>query len=124
MTYDPDLWAVTTDQMGFSALAHRNITACIITPSAGRGLPADTTVAHDILDTGKVTYDVSVVSENGVKSLLPIRAVMERSLPRSKLCLTSSRMNVWRMQSRFYPRSPLFPFHRLHLNLDVIRDQS
>ena len=70
MTYDPDLWAVTTDQMGFSALAHRNITACIITPSAGRGLPADTTVAHDILDTGKVTYDVSVVSENGVKKFV------------------------------------------------------
>jgi hypothetical protein len=70
ITYDPDLWALTTDQMGFPALAHRNISACIITPTTGRGLPANTTVAHAVLDTGKVTFDVSVVSENGVKKFV------------------------------------------------------
>jgi hypothetical protein len=70
LTYDPDLWAVTTDQMGFPALAQRNITACIITPTAGRGLPASTTVEHDVLKTDKVNFDVSVVSENGVKKFV------------------------------------------------------
>ena len=68
--YDPELWAVTTDQMGFPALAHRNIAACIITPTTGRGLPANTTVEHDVLKTDTVTFDVSVVSENGVKKFV------------------------------------------------------
>ena len=70
VTYDPDLWALTTDQMGFPALAHRNIPGCIITPTSGRGLPANTTVEHDVLKTDNVTFDVSVVSENGVKKFV------------------------------------------------------
>jgi len=70
VTYDPDLWALTTDQMGFPALAHRNISACIITPTSGRGLPANTTVEHDVLDTDTITLDVSIVSENGVKKFV------------------------------------------------------
>jgi len=70
VTYDPDLWALTTDQMGFPALAHRTIPACIITPTSGRGLPANTTVEHDILKTANVTFDVSVVSENEVKKFV------------------------------------------------------
>jgi hypothetical protein len=69
-TYDPDLWALTTDQMGFPALAHRNIPGCVITPTSGRGLPANTTVEHDVLKTDNVTFDVSVVSENGVKKFV------------------------------------------------------
>src|SRR5690349_19189708 len=28
--YDPELWALTTDQFGFPALAHRNIPGCVI----------------------------------------------------------------------------------------------
>src|SRR5574339_57522 len=28
--YDPDLWALTTDQFGFPALGHRNIQSCVI----------------------------------------------------------------------------------------------
>ncbi len=70
VTYDPDLWALTTDQMGFPALAHRNITGCVITPTSGHGLPANTTVEHDVLKTDNVTFDVSVVSENGVKKFV------------------------------------------------------
>jgi len=70
VTYDPDLWALTTDQMGFPALAHRNISACIIPPTTGRGLPANTTVEHDVLKTDNVTFDVGVVSENGVKKFV------------------------------------------------------
>jgi hypothetical protein len=70
VSYDPDLWALTTDQFGFPALAHRNIPGCIISPTSGRGLPATTTVEHDMLHMDKVTFDVSIVSENGVKKFV------------------------------------------------------
>jgi len=66
VTYDPDLWAVTTDQFGFPALAHRNLPGCVISPASGRGLPANTTVEHDVLYTDNVTFDVGTVFENGV----------------------------------------------------------
>jgi hypothetical protein len=66
ITYDPDLWALTTDQFGFPALAHRNIPACIITPASGRGLPANTTVEHNVLHDEELTFDVGNVYENGV----------------------------------------------------------
>jgi hypothetical protein len=66
VTYDPELWALTTDQFGFPALGHRNLSGCVISVTSGRGLPADMTVDHDVLYTGKVTFDVGKVSENGV----------------------------------------------------------
>jgi hypothetical protein len=66
VTYDPDLWAVTTDQFGFPALAHRKIPACVISVTSGRGLPSNMTVEHDVLYTGHVTFDVGKVYENGV----------------------------------------------------------
>jgi len=66
VTYDPELWALTIDQFGFPALGHRNISGCVISVTSGRGLPADMTVEHDVLYTGKVTFDVGKVSENGV----------------------------------------------------------
>ena len=64
--YDPELWALTTDQFGFPALGHRNIPACVISVTTGRGLPLNMTVEHDMLDTGNVTFDVGKVFENGV----------------------------------------------------------
>lgn len=70
VSYDPDLWALTTDQFGFPALAHRNIPGCIISPTSGRGLPATTTVDHDMLRMDTVTFDVGIVSENGVKKFV------------------------------------------------------
>jgi len=70
VSYDPDLWALTTDQFGFPALAHRNIAGCIISPTSGRGLPATTTVDHDMLHVDTVTFDVGIVSENGVKKFV------------------------------------------------------
>jgi hypothetical protein len=66
VTYDPELWALTTDQFGFPALGHRNIPGCVISVASGRGLPANMTVDHDVLYTDKVTFDVGKVSENGV----------------------------------------------------------
>ena len=66
VTYDPDLWALTTDQFGFPALAHRQVPACVISVTSGRGLPGNMNVEHDILDTGSITFDVGKVYENGV----------------------------------------------------------
>jgi hypothetical protein len=65
VSYDPDLWALTTDQFGFPALAHRQVQACVISVTSGRGLPANMDAEHDILTLGKVTFDVSKVFENG-----------------------------------------------------------
>ena len=66
VSYDPDRWAVTTDQFGFPALAHRNIPACVISVTSGRGLPGNMTVEHDVLYTQNVTFDVGKVYENSV----------------------------------------------------------
>jgi hypothetical protein len=66
VTYDPELWALTTDQFGFPALAHRKIEGCVISVTAGRGLPPSMTVEHEILYTGNVTFDVGNVFENGI----------------------------------------------------------
>jgi hypothetical protein len=70
VTYDPDVWAVTADQFGFPALGHRNIEYCVIAVTAGRGLPANVTVEHDVLYTDGVTFDVASVFENGVKKFV------------------------------------------------------
>ncbi|MCI0554841.1 MAG: hypothetical protein L0287_28160 [Anaerolineae bacterium] len=70
VSYDPEFWAVTTDQFGFPALAHRNISGCVISTTSGRGLPATTTVDHEMLRFDTVAYDVATVSENGVKKFV------------------------------------------------------
>jgi hypothetical protein len=66
VTYDPELWALTTDQFGFPALGHRNLPTCVISVTSGRGLPLNMTVEHDVLNTGEVTFDVGNVFENGI----------------------------------------------------------
>jgi hypothetical protein len=65
VTYDPDQWALTTDQFGFPALGHRMIDGCVISVTTGRGLPPSMTVEHDVLYTGSITLDVGNVYENG-----------------------------------------------------------
>jgi hypothetical protein len=65
VTYDPELWALTTDQFGFPALGHRTISGCVISVTSGRGLPLNLTVEHDMLDAGELTFDVGNVFENG-----------------------------------------------------------
>jgi hypothetical protein len=64
--YDPELWALTTDQFGFPALGHRTIPGCVISVTSGRGLPLSMTVEHDMLNLENVTFDVGNVFENGV----------------------------------------------------------
>jgi len=63
--YDPELWALTTDQFGFPALAHRNIPGCVISVTSGRGLPLSMTVEHDVVNLENVTLDIGNVFENG-----------------------------------------------------------
>jgi len=64
--YDPELWALTTDQFGFAALAHRMIPGCVISVTSGRGLPINMTVEHEMLTMDDVTFDVGNVFENSV----------------------------------------------------------
>jgi hypothetical protein len=66
VTYDPNLWALTSDQFGFPALGHRNIPSCVIAVTSGRGLPANMTVEHNVLVIENIAFDVSRVYENGV----------------------------------------------------------
>ena len=71
VTYDPDVWALTTDQFGFPALAHRTITNCVISVTSGRGLPATMNVEHDVLYVdSNTTFDVGTAYENGVKKFV------------------------------------------------------
>jgi len=70
VTYDPALWAVTIDQMGFPALGHRNIPYCAISPASGRGLPQGITVEHDILYLDSVFYEVNTAYQDGVKKFV------------------------------------------------------
>lgn len=70
VTYDPDLWALTTDQFGFPTLAHRNLSSCLITVTSGRGLPPNITVEHDVFYINNIMFDVSTAYENGVKKFV------------------------------------------------------
>lgn len=71
VTYNPDVWALTTDHFGFPSLAHRSITNCIISVTSGRGLPPTMNVEHDVLYVdSNTTFDVGTVYENGVKKFV------------------------------------------------------
>lgn len=67
LRFDPDVWALTTDNFGFPALAHRAIPNCIITPASGRGSTLNVTVERDTRRIGAVSYDINTVYLNGVK---------------------------------------------------------
>lgn len=68
--YNPETWALTEDQFGFPALAHRAIPYCVISVTAGRGLPLNLTVEQDILYTSTLTFYISTAYENGVKKFV------------------------------------------------------
>jgi predicted small lipoprotein YifL len=70
VTYNPDLWAQTSDQFGYPAIAHRNIPYCVISITSGRGMPGNVTVEHDVLYADTVTFDVGTAFENGVKKFV------------------------------------------------------
>lgn len=68
--YNPEVWALTEDQFGFPALAHRAIPYCVISVTSGRGLPLNISVEQDILYTKTVTFYVGAAYENGVKKFV------------------------------------------------------
>jgi len=70
VTYDPDVWALTTDQFGFPALGHRTIPNCVISVTSGRGLPPNMSVEHEMLQVENITFDVGVAFENGVRKFV------------------------------------------------------
>ena len=70
LKFDPDAWALTTDQYGFPALGHRAITGCIISPTAGRGLPLNSSVEHEVRRIGGISYQVNAVFVNGARQLV------------------------------------------------------
>jgi len=67
VVYNPEVWALTTDQFGSPALAHRAITNCIISPTQGRGLPPNLTVDQETRKLGDISYQISNVSLDGVR---------------------------------------------------------
>ncbi len=68
--FDPDIWALTTDQFGFPALGHRSIPTCIISPASGKGLPLNVTVDQEVRKVGTVRYQISTAYLNGVKQFV------------------------------------------------------
>ena len=68
--YDPNTWALTEDQFGYPAVAHREIEYCTISVTSGRGLPANLSVEQDILYADKVTFYVGTAFENDVKKFV------------------------------------------------------
>jgi hypothetical protein len=70
VTYDPGVWALTTDQFGFPALGHRTLPNCVISVTSGRGLPPSMSVEHEMLQVENITFDVGVAYENGVRKFV------------------------------------------------------
>jgi hypothetical protein len=72
VTFNPDTWALTTDQFGFPALGNRSIPNCVIAVTSGRGLPPNMSVEHEMLQIGDLNFDTSTAFENGVKKFVTI----------------------------------------------------
>lgn len=64
--YDPEIWALVTDQFGQPALGHRLLQYCTITPMAGHGLPPNVKVEHEVMYAGDLSFDVGKAYENGI----------------------------------------------------------
>ncbi len=70
VTYDPDVWGLTTDQFGFPALGHRTIPNCVISVTSGRGLPPSMSVEHEMVQIEDKNFDIGTVYEGGVKQFV------------------------------------------------------
>ena len=69
--YNPAIWALTSDNYGFPAIAHRGIEYCVVAPISGGGLPADMRVDHEIRRINGIAYEVGVAYTNdGVKQFV------------------------------------------------------
>ena len=74
LSFDPQAWAFTTDSYGFPALAHRAIRNCVISPTAGRGLPPNATVDHELRKIGGISYQISSATVDGIKQFVTYSA--------------------------------------------------
>ena len=70
LRFDPDVWALTADNFGFPALAHRNIPDCVMSSTSGHGLPLNVTVEHDTHHIGPINYDINTAYSNGAKQFV------------------------------------------------------
>lgn len=70
LSFDPGLWALTTDNFGFPALAHRDIPDCLMSSTSGHGLPLNVTVEHETHHIGPINYDINTAYLNGVKQFV------------------------------------------------------
>ncbi|SRR5581483_2047346 len=70
LRFDPGVWALTTDNFGFPALAHRTISNCVMSSISGHGLPLNVTVEHNTHHIGPINYDINTASLNGVKQFV------------------------------------------------------
>jgi hypothetical protein len=68
--YDPESWALTTDNFGSPALGHRKINTCLIVPTVGRGLPANMSVDHDVRKVGPVEYEKNTAYLDGTRQFV------------------------------------------------------
>jgi hypothetical protein len=64
--YDPEKWALVTDQLGQPALSHRTIPYCVITPTAGRGLPPNVRVEHENIYPNDLSIDMGKAYEGDI----------------------------------------------------------
>ncbi len=74
LRFDPDVWALTNDHYGFPALGHRTISGCVISPTAGRGLPPNGTVEHSVRRIGGISYQIGTAFVNGVRQFVDYAA--------------------------------------------------
>jgi hypothetical protein len=65
LRYDPERWALVTDQLGQPALSHRTIPYCLINPSSGRGLPPSVAVEHETLYIEGLSIDAGRAYQAG-----------------------------------------------------------
>jgi hypothetical protein len=68
LSFDPNAWALTFDNYGSPALAHRAITGCVLSPAAGRGLPPNAAAQHETRRINGIVYQIAtVIDVNGVR---------------------------------------------------------
>ncbi len=67
VSFDPAAWALTFDNFGMPALAHRAITNCVLAPTVGRGLPPNAAAQHEVRRINEISYQITTVDVNGVR---------------------------------------------------------
>ena len=71
LSFDPNAWALTVDNYGMPALAHRAITNCVLSPTVGRGLPPSASAQHETRRINGIVYQISAVTDaSGVRQFV------------------------------------------------------